>query len=493
MNLPPDKYRLKAYLFLALSFGPLACSQSIPKTYRLDGDLVAVRETVDNVTTVRSISGSIWGRKASLREVLSIGDSDSSSAYFFGRIGGVVELNGRTYVLDTSLPGVRVFDEAGVHLFDFGREGQGPGEFVSPNGIAVNRPLGRIYIRDQNLQRVNVYSEEGILITTLRLTASPGPGEMAVAEDGRFFSNVPLEVAGASPNSVFGMVSFNEGGANGDTIRAPYSEHVKERLYARHRNGSVLASWPMPFSPEVIWLLTPRMELVSGLSSVYGIEIRRPNGNATIISKEGDPIEVPFDEALWYQRAIEMFLRSFDPSWSWSGVNIPRWKPYYSDLLVDPQGMLWVLRISGRIRLEECADPPTSPDDLFRSPCWADSISIDVFDIPSGEFLGEVEAPKQRILGQDLKIISVTEGSVLCVVRSDDGASIVKRYSLEIPSEPGGAAKGNSIESRPANIRPDQEGQSGHNVLLDNEGGGVTWDSLATPVRGMRNPPVRGS
>jgi len=43
----------------------------------------------------------------------------------------------RFFVLDWQVPAVRVYDLAGEHLLDVGREGEGPGEFRYPADLAV--------------------------------------------------------------------------------------------------------------------------------------------------------------------------------------------------------------------------------------------------------------------------------------------------------------------------------------------------------------------
>lgn len=55
--------------------------------------------------------------------------------------------DGRIYVADFGSCQIHVFDPAGRHLGSFGRQGQGPGEFIFPHALAVTP--GRIFVKDR--------------------------------------------------------------------------------------------------------------------------------------------------------------------------------------------------------------------------------------------------------------------------------------------------------------------------------------------------------
>lgn len=67
--------------------------------------------------------------------------------------------DGDIYVLDRGNSRVVVFDRRGNALRQFGREGQGPGEFQAPGGIGV---VGdRVVVYQPQLRRINVFSVTG--------------------------------------------------------------------------------------------------------------------------------------------------------------------------------------------------------------------------------------------------------------------------------------------------------------------------------------------
>ena len=68
---------------------------------------------------------------------LVIGNDEDPDYRFYQPRGLSVGDDGTIYVLDTGNHRVQVFDQGGLLLASWGREGQGPGEFVSPGGIAI--------------------------------------------------------------------------------------------------------------------------------------------------------------------------------------------------------------------------------------------------------------------------------------------------------------------------------------------------------------------
>ena len=104
-------------------------------------------ETNGDVTTVRTISGSVWGGTATLVEEASIGVDVGEEPYMFGAIAGLWATDQRIYVADFDIPAVRVYDLDGNFIMDVGGEGEGPGEFRNPNSVVVGGD-GHIYVKE---------------------------------------------------------------------------------------------------------------------------------------------------------------------------------------------------------------------------------------------------------------------------------------------------------------------------------------------------------
>ena len=65
-----------------------------------------------------------------------IGRREGDERYLFGLIGGAVVLgDGRIAVLDRLAAVIRVYSPEGIHIEDWGRTGEGPGEFTAAEGL----------------------------------------------------------------------------------------------------------------------------------------------------------------------------------------------------------------------------------------------------------------------------------------------------------------------------------------------------------------------
>lgn len=96
-------------------------------------------EEKDGLIVVKNPIESIFGENIfQLEEELSIGKSDNEKDYLFENVSSVaVDNEYNIYVVDSTACKVRVFTEDGIRLRDFGRRGQGPGEFDYPVGIQI--------------------------------------------------------------------------------------------------------------------------------------------------------------------------------------------------------------------------------------------------------------------------------------------------------------------------------------------------------------------
>ncbi|MET0395609.1 MAG: 6-bladed beta-propeller [Longimicrobiaceae bacterium] len=104
------------------------------------------------------------------RRVFSLGTADGDERYMFGQVADVATSRGgdTVYVLDRMERRVKAFDSRGEFLFDFGRGGDGPGEYQSPSSLVTLPWNGRLAVWDWEQQRLTVLTPEGRVVETLR-------------------------------------------------------------------------------------------------------------------------------------------------------------------------------------------------------------------------------------------------------------------------------------------------------------------------------------
>ncbi len=102
-----------------------------------------------------------------LREVFLLGGDESASPeYLFGSPRYVVtDAQGRIYVADQEVMNIRVYDDSGRYIRTLGERGQGPMEFQSFDGLAINQEQELIAL-DRTNRRITRFSAEGQLLST---------------------------------------------------------------------------------------------------------------------------------------------------------------------------------------------------------------------------------------------------------------------------------------------------------------------------------------
>ncbi|TVP78234.1 MAG: hypothetical protein EA352_02315 [Gemmatimonadales bacterium] len=84
--------------------------------------------------------------------------------------------DGNIYLVERSVPEIRVYSPEGDRLRTFGRSGQGPGEFQSPGSIGFLADT--LWVADPAGQRVTMFSETGDVLETF-----PIPGVVPLSSD----------------------------------------------------------------------------------------------------------------------------------------------------------------------------------------------------------------------------------------------------------------------------------------------------------------------
>jgi len=389
---------------------------------------VSETSTEGQVTTVRTVAGSVWGGDATLREDASIGVESGDDAYMLGSVRGIAEHGGETFVLDQQVPVLRVYDRSGRHLRDLGAEGSGPGEFQRPEAMVIGND-GRIYVRDPRNGRIMILSAAGEELGILRITSGFSTSNpMVITHDGTLYNYQLLNQGSGVTDWKIGMVpQYEDEEMEGTAIEPPDFDYEPPELVAQ-REGSMSVN-SVPFSPQEHWRLAPSGALVAGVADDYSFDIRYPDGRITRVEKSWDPVPVAADEASWSRRSATANMRSTQPDWSWTGPGIPTQKPAFSSLLVDTTGRIWVRRPGPGFHVqEECNENP-EPGDPFGTACWDETTSWEVFD-SEGRFLGGIDVPEGVGMFPEPY---VRDDVFLAVYQDDLGTVMVKRYTIVPP------------------------------------------------------------
>ena len=369
-----------------------------------DGPLVAQRDTIGDTIIVRTVSGSVWERPLSFREDLRIGVLEGSEVESFGAIQGVaVGADGSILVLDYQGPVLRQFDSTGRYLRDFGRRGQGPGEYQQRGWGLVVGNHGQVFLPDVNNGRINVYSGSGearkAILGMERLIGGNRP--IAVDTTGHIYVNVFVvdfaerrREQGSPPRPLVGLLHLDRSGAIIDTIFPPEIDGPPE---------------------SAVWALHPYGHIVVGSNTTYTFEIRRQEGSVVRVSLPHTP--VPFSDAGLATRAEDpdvIRAREADRLGGEPQDAQPEFRPAYNRFHFGSDGRIWVQRY--------IVDEGSSSEQASSSR-FLQATAFDVFE-EDGTYLGFARFP------QNARPLVFTSTHVYAVETGEYDEQYVVRYRL---------------------------------------------------------------
>jgi hypothetical protein len=317
---------------------------------------------------------------------------------------------------------------------DIGREGQGPGELNQVFSIALH-PDGKLLVRSDGNGRMNVFSLDGEFLDDWPLpggymTSLP----MVVMTDGTIYTRLPVHESGDGRLREHGMVPFEiDGSEAGAPVFQPRNEALLtfREITATLSSGSrITTTMAVPFSPTTPSALSPFGAMIVGVGNRYRFEVQRFDGTTLIVERVAEPIAVSPNEAEWHRRFTIARARDNQPSWSWSGPDIPASKPYFNGFYADQSGRIWVRRPGPGRRLPDCDENPSPGPIRSIARCWEDTEIIDVL-AADGRFLGDVDLPEGTQLRSDRSF--VRDDLVLLRFEDEAGTIMVKRYRLVLP------------------------------------------------------------
>ena len=417
--------------FLAVASLPLACG---PISDSRDAtDTVVETETIGDTTVVRTVSGSVWGGDATLVPEVSIGELDGPEEYLFGSVHSIaVDDDHNVYVLDEQARHVRVYDSDGTYVKTLGRDGEGPGEFNVPIGLAISN--GRLLVRDPANGRVQLFvletgeNEEWKYLPSRVFVNTP----LYQDDQGRIYVDI-TEIYVDISEEVQRFIVMDSDGSQIDTISPPDApadfDDGKYVMRARGESGDrrIFTRETVPFSPDWYWTVHPTGHFLSALSTAYRIHLEQDSG-VLRIERNHTPVAVPDDERDRHEQRIVNRMRRYDAGWSWDGPDIPDHKPPFRGLSAGSDGRIWVRLWTGAQQVANEEHDPNNPESAPFT--WVEPLRYDVFET-DGTYLGAVVPPE----GFSLSAPPVFGRSfVWAVERGELDVQRVVRYKIALPA-----------------------------------------------------------
>ena len=263
----------------------------------------------------------------------------------------------RLYVADQMNQEVRVFDLDGSLVTRFGREGQGPGEFLALYGIGW---LGdTLMVLDYGNGRIGMTDPDGRWLGERNLVGnlSGSPADM------RFYPTGPAETYAVTliaddrqASLVYIRHTLEEAT---DTIpflnRDDYPSHY---ILCDHASG-MLSFFDIPFYPSLLQHPSRGGRLATAWSAEYRVAILDTGGDTVrVIEREAEPVPVTEEEweaglADYRDYVAEYGAGGCDPR----SPDRPDRKPPMAQLYLDHLGRMWIETERPEGRIWEIFDP----------------------------------------------------------------------------------------------------------------------------------------
>ena len=310
-----------------------------------------------------------------------------------------VDPAGRFLVYDRPTNTALLFGADGGLVRRIGRQGAGPGEFNSNNGMVALGDTGWA-LWDSRNARVSRFTSAGDFrsssITPAQFSTSNG---LITDRSGTLYLKRPVtepregEILGR-----MGLVRLRPDGSLGDSL-APPDLPVQRDVYLAERNekgNQSRSSSSARYAPAYHWAWHPEGYFVVAHGGNYEIIAAHPGAKPRAMVRTLPGVAVSEEERGEERESLLYNMRQTDPNWSWRGPQLPENKAPLMGLVVARDGRIWarVALPSERIPDVELTPSrdPKRPVNHFRTP-----VAYEVFTA-DGTFLGRVTFPARTTL-----------------------------------------------------------------------------------------------
>jgi len=350
-------------------------------------------EIKEGVRVIQNPAHSLYGKiHFRLEEDLSVGNEEDENYLFYLVWHIAVDKNGNIYVVDWGKKQVKMFDNKGEFIRTIGRQGQGPGEFGSPDGVFINDLNGEIYVPDGF--RIEVFSATGdykrtITLKTYNRSYCISPGGVIIGEtDKHIFKDDDKK----QTSKILATLRFINSEDGSESTIASFPDQLSKNIEGR------VAKFTHGYEHKFHLGAIDSQIFVYGFSSDYLLNVIDFAGKLLFkFQKESSSLPISKEE----KDAVKEKYRD-SPIKNLNNIPFPKHKPYFGRILTYGD---WIFVMHYR-----------SPQD--QSEVW----TMDIFD-KHGYYLYEGIFPIQP------KIIK--DGFVYRIDSSDETGNIrVKRYKI---------------------------------------------------------------
>jgi hypothetical protein len=400
-------------------------------------------------TTVIRVGAPLHAGAATLVADLKLGEGSAADEYTFtypflfpSHDGGLFIVD----IVDPSMVGdfhsvVRRYDRSGKFVRNYGRIGDGPGEFRGAIGHVAELPDGRVLLTDRH--GILVYARSGQFIEQWKARAvSTNMGNRLFVDPRGFVQLQEMRKFEGATNTSMGPPTWS-------TQEFSFDGKSSRRFTLSPNNSFAgapkVGAYRLPFSADYIVAWSPLGYWVTASTGSYDLELhtdvysRATSSDAPAtrdrivrLRRSVPPVSIAAGErAAWRDHIIaQNRARRETPTWTWNGPDIPASKPPIVDVQVAMDGRIWVqaaqpsARTAGTVLSEVESPTPAST--------WFAPVQFDVLGA-DGRYFGSVRFPDSlyRPPRSRSETAFIANGDVVwATTLSADGEPIVRRYHV---------------------------------------------------------------
>jgi len=137
----------------------------------LGGLMLSSVYALPDTQVITNTDKGLWDNSTliSLKEDLTIGLETGTESQMFGYIRALaLDAQDNIYVADSYELNISVYNSKGEFIREFGREGQGPGEFQTIGGMCWCPKDSCLYVTDRTNHRITCFSPEGKVVRIIK-------------------------------------------------------------------------------------------------------------------------------------------------------------------------------------------------------------------------------------------------------------------------------------------------------------------------------------
>ena len=284
--------------------------------------------------------------KITINRSIVVSEKDfPDEVYFQNPRGLVAHSDGRIYVIDSTAHDIKMISPEGKLIKLIGQEGQGPGDFYSPNLIEISRD--RLIVWESMNRRFSILDMDGKFIKSKKIDEDWGrPIKLRALPDGRLvlMTEALVENNDNSPQ-LYRLILLS---SDLDFVKTLYSKKLRRRTFITEPMRLYV---PQPYSPNIHWDVTSEGFIVLGCSDLYEFQVFDPDrGPLFAFSHDYSPVKInDLDKTDHFSiftitvfRGNKKETKQGAPDYIKDNTHFPKYKPAFKEIFADDEGHIWV-------------------------------------------------------------------------------------------------------------------------------------------------------